>query len=95
MKTKTTCITRIAGKETEQAVTLKTVTRDGDRHLLVEIGDLAFWIKADYIEAAMTMREVKRLHKKIEELEFQHQLDLSQITYQRRQIDFLMEDANG
>lgn len=36
-------------------------------------------------------RKVKTLEKKIEELEQIHQLDIAEIAYQRRTIDFLME----
>lgn len=36
-------------------------------------------------------RKVKDLEKKIEELEQIHQLDMAEIAYQRRTIDFLME----
>lgn len=36
-------------------------------------------------------RRVKALEKKIEELEQIHQLDMAEIAYQRRTIDFLME----
>lgn len=36
-------------------------------------------------------RKVKALEKKIEELEQIHQLDMAEIAYQRRTIDFLME----
>lgn len=36
-------------------------------------------------------RKVTALEKKIEELEQIHQLDMAEIAYQRRTIDFLME----
>ena len=36
-------------------------------------------------------REVKLLEEKNRELEHIHQLDMAEIAYQRRQIDFLME----
>lgn len=90
-KTKTKCTAYLFGKETEQDAQLQIVIKDGDRYLLTEIGDLRFWLKTDAVEATMTMKEVKRLQKRIQELEFEHQLDLSQIAYQRRQIDFLLE----
>lgn len=34
--------------------------------------------------------EIKRLEKKIDELNFQHALDLSEITRLRRYVDFLI-----
>ena len=37
--------------------------------------------------------KVKLLEAKNEELEHIHQLDMAEITYQRRQIDFLMDAA--
>lgn len=36
-------------------------------------------------------RKVKALEKKIEDLEQIHQLDMAEIKYQRRQIDFLTD----
>ncbi len=36
-------------------------------------------------------RRVKALEKKVEDLEQIHQLDMDEIAYQRRTIDFLME----
>ena len=36
-------------------------------------------------------RKVKLLKEKNKELEHIHQLDMAEITYQRRQIDYLME----
>lgn len=36
-------------------------------------------------------RKVRLLQRKNQELEHMHQLDMSEIMYQRRQIDFLME----
>lgn len=91
MMKKVKCFARIAGKETEQIALIKTVLKSGDKYLKVEIGDLAFWVKADHVEAVMSMNEVKRLLKKVDELTLEHQLDMAQIAYQRRQIDFLME----
>lgn len=39
-------------------------------------------------------RKVKLLEDKNKELEQIHQLDMAEIIYQRRQIDFLMEAAH-
>lgn len=40
-------------------------------------------------------RKVRLLQRKNQELEHMHQLDMSEIMYQRRQIDFLMETGEN
>ena len=42
-------------------------------------------------EVQELLRKVKALEKEIEDLEQIHQLDMAEIAYQRRTIDFLME----
>ena len=79
------------GKETEQGMELESVVRDGDRFLKVTVGDLYFLAKADAVEATMTMHEVKRLHKELEELRTSNQLFMAENKRLMRQVDFLME----
>lgn len=42
-------------------------------------------------EVQELLRKVKALEKEIEDLKQIHQLDMAEIAYQRRTIDFLME----
>ena len=78
-------------KETEQSMELESVVRDGDRFLKVTIGDLYVIAKADAVEAAMTMSEVERLHKELEELKTSNQFFMAENKRLMRQVDFLME----
>lgn len=47
------------------------------------------------LEIQRLTRENIELKKRIEELERIRQLDMSEIVFQRRQIDFLMEGHSG
>ena len=78
-------------KETEQGMELESVVRDGDRFLKVTIGDLYIMVKQDAVEATMTMSEVKRLHKQLDELRTSNQLFMAENKRLMRQVDFLME----
>ena len=84
-------ILHVFGKETEQEMEMESVVRDGDRFLKVTIGDLYVMAKADAVEAAMTMSEVERLHKELEELRTSNQLFMAENKRLMRQVDFLME----
>ena len=78
-------------KETEQSMELESVVRDGDRFLKVTVGDMYIMAKADAVEATMTMSEVKRLHKELDELKTSNQLFMAENKRLMRQVDFLME----
>lgn len=45
---------------------------------------------AEQKEIAKLKRKITKLQKRIEELEFQHALDMSEIVKLRRQVDFLI-----
>lgn len=78
-------------KETEQSMELESVVRNGERFLKVTVGALWVMAKADAVEAAMTLSEVKRLHKELEELKTSNQLFMAENKRLMRQVDFLME----
>ena len=46
-------------------------------------------------EIQLLLRENQKLRIEVEQLKHVHQLDLPEIVYLRRQVDFLMESGNG